>query len=264
MLPGSISKPQRRENENREYAVTSLLKYPGSQSSSGPMMRGCPVRSKPCRGEGTELGVVRGHFALPAAPTPASSQGRTPWDPPPRPQPTCSAVVAGGKGVSEPCRRWCWKRRALMTGEVRGLSRPWSERTELRFREICSGWQRRRQGWRGRPGADVDTAQPSRGTWGPQGETWKPKTCLQGHQKTFKIRTTIPKLRGTLRFGGVQALQAREIQSQDPIRRNSEEIQLFQMVNKQLRVPWAQTHPSGLSSPLPRPSRSWAGLPMAM
>lgn len=57
-----------------------------------------------------------------------------------------------------------------MTGEVRGLSRPWSERTELRFREICSGWQHRRQGRGGRPGSTLGAAAtthpPSRGTRG--------------------------------------------------------------------------------------------------
>lgn len=68
-----------------------------------------------------------------AGPGPATPPATAP------PSLTCSAT--GRKGVSEPWRRWCWNILEVMTGEVRGLSRPGSERTEFRFREICSGQQ---------------------------------------------------------------------------------------------------------------------------
>ena len=41
--------------------------------------------------------------------------------------------LLGGTGASEPCRRWRCARRAMVTGEVRGLSSPASDRTEFRF-----------------------------------------------------------------------------------------------------------------------------------
>lgn len=41
--------------------------------------------------------------------------------------------LLGGAGASEPCRRWRCASRAMVTGEVRGLSGPGSDRTEFRF-----------------------------------------------------------------------------------------------------------------------------------
>lgn len=115
-----------------------------------------------------------------------------------------------------------------MTGEVRGLSRPWSERTELRFREICLGRQHRRQGRWGQPGADADTAQPSRGTRAPEGETWKPQTASRTSRKALRLGSQSRNFREPFALGESKHYKPKKFRAKTP----AEEIQLFKMVNK--------------------------------